>query len=119
MISAADLKAAYDALANEAATYWFNELTVDANGNFLAPTDQTYFLLQLSDDPAFDDLDGEAYSRANLTIQAWDTRRGYEFAARDTMDTVLVALGWERLRTAQVQTDGTRYGLVSVYERTS
>jgi len=119
MISTADLKAAYDALNAEAPTYWSNELTIDANGRLIAPTDDTFYLIQMIDDPAFDDLDGEAFSRANLRVQSWDTRRGLEFAARDTADTTLVALGWERLRSAQVQTDGTRYGVTTTYVRTS
>lgn len=119
MVSAADLLAAYNALSAQESTYWFNQLTVDSNGLLIAPTDQTYFLLRVADDPANHDLDGEAYSRPTLTVQAWDTRQGYEWAARDTADTALTAIGWERIRSTSIQTDGTRYGVSTDYETTA
>lgn len=119
MVTTTDLLAAYNALDAVGTVYWFNELTVDANGALIAPTGQTYFLLRVTDDPANHDLDGEAYSRPILTVQAWDTRNGYEWAARDTADTALTAIGWERIRTTSIQSDGTRYGVTTDYETTS
>lgn len=117
MITTAGVKAAYDALDAVGTAYWLDELTVDASGNLEAPTGQTYYVLDLPDDPVFDDLDGEAYSEANLTVQAWDTRRGSEWAARDAADTALTAIGWERVRSGKLLGDGTRYGVTSTYRK--
>lgn len=119
MITAANLKAAYDALAGEHPTYWFNELTVDANGNLVTPKDATFYLLQLSADPAVGDLDGEAYSRALLIVQAWSTTRGNEYAVRDTANTELTALRWERINTTSLQGDNVRFGVSTTFERTA
>jgi hypothetical protein len=113
VITAATLKAARDALANLSPTYWFNELAITDDGMLTQPNHPTYYLIRLTVDPAVGDLDGEAYSRPVLTVQAWSTQRGAEFAARDSAVTALDALGWERLNTQQVPGDGVRYGLTT------
>lgn len=119
MIDATTLKAARDALANLSPTYWFNELTIADDGMLTQPNHPTYYLLQLVTDPAFDDLDGEAYSRAVLTVQAWSTQRGLEWAALGSALPALLALGWERQNTRPVPGDTTRFGLATDFVLTT
>lgn len=119
MIRAADLKAAADALATEHPTYWFNELATDADGLLIQPTHARYYLLRVATDPAVGDLDGEAYSLAVLTVQAWSTAFSHEFPLRDTAVAALAALGWERLTSNQIPGDNRRFGLTTDLEKTA
>ena len=113
MIGAATLKAARDALANISPTYWFNELAIADDGMLTQPNHPTYYLIRLTVDPATGDLDGEAYSRPVLTVQAWATQRGAEWAAHEAAVAALAALKWERQNTQMVPGDGVRYGLTT------
>jgi hypothetical protein len=119
MIDVATLKAARDALNALHPTYWFNELTATADGLLESPNDTTYYVIRLAVDPATADFDGEAYSRPVLTVQAWTTRRGSEYAALASADAALVALFWERITTSTVPGDGMRYGLTTDYVLTA
>lgn len=119
MITTAALLAAYQALAAVFPTYWFNQLAIDSDGALVPPSDAQYFILRIATDPATHDLDGEAYSRPVLTVQAWATSRGAEWGTRDAAHTALVALGWERLATQTIPSESARYGLTTDYERTA
>lgn len=119
MITATTLKAARDALHAINPTYWFNELTLNDDGMLTQPNDSVYYLIRLTTDPATTDLDGETYSRAVLTVQAWTTQRGSEWAALSDAHDALTTLRWERINTATVPTDGARYGLTTDYVLTA
>ena len=119
MITAGTLKAARDALNSEHPTYWFNELAIASDGMLTQPNHPVYYLLQLVTDPATTDFDGETYSRAVLTVQAWSTHRGDEWAALADAVAELATLGWERVNTRQVPGDQTRYGIATDFVLTT
>lgn len=98
--------------------YWDDAPRTLPDGTPGAPTDPAYLVLQLSNDAAARDFDGEAYATARLIVRAWAQHPEAALNLITNATAALKPLGWARSDTYDLGRDAPYSGFAAEYDLT-